>query len=68
MNLWQELRQLHLDEEGGQIPAMFNALNNEFSFAQDKFQVNIYCNLGAFQHRGVCLLPEPGASIEIFFF
>ncbi|KAH0381650.1 hypothetical protein KCU92_g6938, partial [Aureobasidium melanogenum] len=68
MDPWQELRQLHLDEEGGQIPAMFNALNNEFSFAQDKFQVNIYCNLGAFQHRGVSLLPEPGASIDIFFF
>ncbi|KAH0397148.1 hypothetical protein KCU89_g8577, partial [Aureobasidium melanogenum] len=67
MDPWQELRQLYLDEEGGQIPAMFSALNNEFSFAQDKFQVNIYCNLGAFQHRGVSLLPEPGAPIEIFF-
>ncbi|KAG9852488.1 hypothetical protein KCU98_g3500, partial [Aureobasidium melanogenum] len=68
MDPWQEIRQLHLDEEGGQIPAMFNALSNEFSFAQDKFQVNIYSNLGAFQHRGVSFLPEPGAPIEIFFF
>ncbi|THZ33967.1 hypothetical protein D6C90_07984 [Aureobasidium pullulans] len=57
----------HLDEEAGQILAMFYPIHEDFSPTETVFRVNIYCNLRAFQLRGMSLVPEPGTPIIISF-
>ncbi|THX77682.1 hypothetical protein D6D04_06204 [Aureobasidium pullulans] len=63
----QEARRAHLDEEAGQILAMFYPIHEDFSPTKTVFRVNIYCNLRAFQLRGMSLVPEPGTPIIISF-
>ncbi|TIA49667.1 hypothetical protein D6C77_09498 [Aureobasidium pullulans] len=63
----QEVRRAHLDEEAGQILAMFYPIHEDFSPTETVFRVNIYCNLRAFQLRGMSLVPEPGTPIIISF-